>query len=148
MRIILRPWSLDSLNDGFMTSQFGRSVGRWGNSKFKILLTVIIFLTFFSIRGFSITSVDPPFEESTDHGLSARHTKYKAYKVQRTTVSASPSTYTQNKKRTNLSLKKEPLIHILNNPLESQIIGSCKRASKIADLTLKFALLFACNVFR
>ena len=28
---------------------------------------------------------------------------------------------TQNKKRTILSLKKEPMLHILNNPLESQI---------------------------
>ncbi len=28
--------------------------------------------------------------------------------------------YTQNKWRTILSLKKEPMLHILNNPLESQ----------------------------
>ena len=31
--------------------------------------------------------------------------------------------YTQNKKRTILSLKKEPMLHILNNPLESQLLA-------------------------
>ncbi len=35
--------------------------------------------------------------------------------------------YTQNKKRAILSLKKEPMLHILNNQLESQIIGPCRR---------------------
>ncbi len=36
---------------------------------------------------------------------------------------ATSTWYTQNKKRTILSLKKEPMPHILNNPLESQITG-------------------------
>ena len=41
-------------------------------------------------------------------------------------------TCTQKEKRTILSLKKEPRLHILNNPLESQIIGPCRRAIKTA----------------
>ncbi len=31
-----------------------------------------------------------------------------------------------------MSLKKEPMLHILNNPLESQFIGPCRRANKTA----------------
>ena len=40
--------------------------------------------------------------------------------------------YTQNKKRTILSLKKEPMLHILNNPSESHYFGPQRRANKTA----------------
>ncbi len=42
--------------------------------------------------------------------------------------------FTQSKKRTILSLKKEPVLHILNNPLESQIIGPCRRAIRLISI--------------
>ncbi len=55
-----------------------------------------------------------------------------AYKTSLTVKTEYPyDLYTQNKKRTILSLKKEPVLHILSNPLESQIIGPCRRASEI-----------------
>ncbi len=37
---------------------------------------------------------------------------------------------TQNRKRTILSLKKEPMLHILNNPLESQMLALAEGSAR------------------
>ena len=57
----IRPWSVDSLDGGFFTSQFC-PVG--GEVKIKWVANF-----YFSLEGIPIASLDPSSRDSSDHGL-------------------------------------------------------------------------------